>query len=85
MILKYISRLFIFLFVFSLLPFSCKKDKKETPPIETGSVTDVNGNTYKTVKIGNQWWMAENLKATKLNHDLPARFMTIKQISDLLQ
>ncbi len=32
-----------------------------------GSVADIAGNTYKTIQIGKQVWMAENLKTTRYN------------------
>jgi uncharacterized protein (TIGR02145 family) len=40
-------------------------------PDSTGTVTDFDGNIYQTIKIGDQWWMSENLKATHYRNGDP--------------
>lgn len=45
---------------------SCKDESEIIFPIpEYSSVTDIDGNAYTTVRIGDQWWMAQNLKTTR--------------------
>jgi len=47
-----------------LIVFFISCSKKDKPP---EPVTDIEGNIYKTVRIGTQIWMAENLKTTRFN------------------
>lgn len=51
-----------------ILFMSCEKNNKEIDDtLNYGSVKDIEGNTYKTIEIGDQIWMAEDLKCTKYN------------------
>ncbi len=67
MLVKSIYSFVVFVFIMTFLT-CCKKKEEALPVKETGIVTDIENNTYKTIKIGNQWWMAENLKVTKFRN-----------------
>jgi uncharacterized protein (TIGR02145 family) len=74
----------------------CTKDSKNSdtpknggiifnPDLSYGTVTDIDGNVYKTITIGTQTWMAENLKVTRyrngdsisrINEDIPWNNLT---------
>lgn len=43
-------------------------DDGEPEPIINNAVTDIDGNSYNAVRIGDQIWMKENLRTTRLNN-----------------
>jgi uncharacterized protein (TIGR02145 family) len=48
--------------LFIITSSGCKKEEEKPISFETGTLTDIDNNIYRTVKIGNHWWMTENLK-----------------------
>jgi|WetSurMetagenome_2_1015567.scaffolds.fasta_scaffold06150_2 uncharacterized protein (TIGR02145 family) len=60
----------VILFTIPFLINSCKKDGNNDI---SDTVTDIDGNVYKTITIDTMVWMSENLKTTRFNDgtDIP--------------
>ncbi|MBN2710180.1 MAG: fibrobacter succinogenes major paralogous domain-containing protein [Calditrichaceae bacterium] len=63
----------IFFFLLVFLYLSCEDkstdSQNQNPPVTSAdTLKDIDGNIYETVKIGNQVWMAENLKVTRFRN-----------------
>lgn len=70
--MKYIKHTGGLLICLMIAAMSCDLKPDESLIIEeSASVTDYDGNTYKTIRIGNQIWMAENLKSIHYSDGTP--------------
>jgi uncharacterized protein (TIGR02145 family) len=68
----------ILLLILSML-ISCGSSDNDSPTGNGGNprtVTDIDGNVYRIVKIGDQWWIAGNLKVTHYRNGDPISNVT---------
>jgi uncharacterized protein (TIGR02145 family) len=59
--------------VLLMFTWGCKKKDTSSSP---ATVTDQEGNVYKTITIGTQVWMGENLRTTKYRNGDPIPYVT---------
>ena len=74
--MKKIIKISVLVLFVILVIIACKKEKNDNPTngkttavfnpdLTYGTMTDQDDNVYKTITIGTQTWMAENLRTTK--------------------
>jgi len=74
----------ILCFIFCCVVLIACNDPEITPYVPpTGTMVDIDGNTYMTVKIGDKWWMKENLKVTRFRNGIPIK--SSPDINDWIQ
>ena len=66
--MKLLRIYYILIFLLIFIVLNCKNDNPTESEQVTGTVTDIDSNVYKTITIGSQEWMAENLKTTRYNN-----------------
>jgi uncharacterized protein (TIGR02145 family) len=72
-----ISKLFAGIAVALLSVITCTKNPANTGTgADPVSVSDIDGNVYPVIRIGDQLWSAENLRTTKYNDGTPVAFDT---------
>jgi len=69
------------IFLFMLVLSACKKETLGPQPLpgappSTLTVTDVDGHVYRTVVIGEQVWMAEDLRTSRYRDGSPVAHVT---------
>lgn len=58
------KKIFVLLCAVVLFAVACEKEYPPTADVIYNAVTDYDGNSYDAVRIGNQVWMASNLRTT---------------------
>lgn len=65
---------YLFAFLIAFMSACSKEDRELEAFYSLETVTDIEGNQYRIIKIYNQTWFAENLKTTTFNDGTPINY-----------